>query len=70
MSDVVAEAIREVATATRQISQESAQSSTRVTRDGDHFSFTVLREDVTPGSLATITAAFHEWLMRQVQSRR
>jgi hypothetical protein len=52
MSDVVAEAIREVTSATRRIGQESAHSSTRVTRDGDHFSFPLPEND--PGVKMTV----------------
>ena len=39
MNSLVVEAIREVTTATRRISEQSDHVSTRVVRDGDNFSF-------------------------------
>jgi hypothetical protein len=39
MDNLVIEAIREVTTATRRISEQSDRVSTHVVRDGDNFSF-------------------------------
>ncbi|MGH9346387.1 MAG: hypothetical protein ACRD26_03880 [Vicinamibacterales bacterium] len=39
MTDIATAAILEVTRTTRQISERASHSSTRVHRDGDHFSF-------------------------------
>jgi len=49
MSDLVVEAIKEITSATRRISEGSAHSSTRVIQDGDNFSFSRPESGAQPG---------------------